>query len=164
MNWEITHPITEEEAAQIAQFQVDMAMESENLALDPGIVMRGVLMAMEDPMGKGRYYLVRTSETYTVEEGLILPAGTVAGSLFVTREWSDWHGEWYWWVQSVYVRPTFRRMGAYKALYANVVEEAKRANIHEIRLYVDRDNVRAQKTYQSQGMKESHYLLYEHAL
>lgn len=164
MNWNITHPTSEEEAAQIAQFQVDMAKESESLILDPNIVMRGVLMAMEDPSGKGRYYVAKTTEPYTVEEGLTLPAGTVAGSLFVTREWSDWHGEWYWWVQSVYVRPTFRRMGAYRALYAKVVEEAKRANIHEVRLYVDRDNTRAQQTYQALGMQESHYLLYEHAL
>ena len=30
-----------------------------------------------------------------------------------------------------------------------------------LRLYVDRNNFNAQKVYQSLGMRESHYLMYE---
>lgn len=161
MQWNITHPMDENDAAQIAQFQVDMAEESEGLTLDPAIVMRGVMMGMEDPNAKGRYYIARTTEPVQVADNLILPAGTIAASLFVTREWSDWHAEWYWWIQSVYVRPLFRRQGAFRAMHQTVVEQAKRANVHEVRLYVDQTNTRAQQTYQAQGMHPSHYLLYE---
>jgi len=161
VNWIITNPMNEEEAQQIAQFQVDMAEESEGLQLDPAVVLRGVMMGMEDPNAKGRYLIAKTTEPVRVADDLILPAGTMAGSLLMTREWSDWHSEWYWWIQSVYVRPIFRRQGAYRALYQEVVNQAKRANIHEVRLYVDRDNHRAQQTYQALGMHESHYLLYE---
>ncbi|MBR3859526.1 MAG: GNAT family N-acetyltransferase [Bacteroidaceae bacterium] len=31
------------------------------------------------------------------------------GSLMLTREWSDWNNQWYWWIQSVYVTPEHRR-------------------------------------------------------
>lgn len=164
MLFNITHPQTESEAADIARFQVEMADESEGLKLDPAIVLRGVQMAMEDPSTKGRYFIAKTTEDFEAEPGLIIPQGSVVGSLFVTREWSDWHCEWYWWIQSVYVRPLFRRKGVFKAMHTAVVEQARRANIHEVRLYVEHTNARAQSTYQSVGMHQSHYLLYEQEL
>lgn len=164
MEWNITQAMNEDDASQIARFQVDMAEESEGLTLDPAVVFRGVMMGIEDPNAKGRYLLARTTEPVKVADDLILPVGTIAGSLFITREWSDWHCEWYWWIQSVYVRPLFRRQGAYHALCNEVVDQARRANIHEVRLYVDSENTSAQKTYQSQGMHQSHYLLYEQEL
>ena len=46
-------------------------------------------------------------------------------------------------------------------MYQYVRELAKQNDIACLRLYVDRENERAQKTYQAQGMHESHYLLYE---
>jgi len=132
----------------IARFQVEMASESEGTELDLETVIKGVSMAIDDPT-KGTYMLACT------------PEGKVAGSLFLTKEWSDWHATWYWWIQSVYVRPEYRRQGAYHSLYEHVRNLAKEAGITCLRLYVDNTNFRAQKTYQAQGMHESHYLLYE---
>ena len=149
MEWTVTHPVTLEDAASIAQFQVLMAKETEGVELDLSVVNRGVEQAMADPEIKGRYFIAKTSD------------GKVVGSLFVTREWSDWHCEWYWWIQSVYIHPDFRRQGIYRSMYAQVTKEAEEAGVHQVRLYVERTNLRAQKTYQSQGMQESHYLLYE---
>ncbi len=163
MTFRITHPQNQEECAQIAQFQVDMALESEGTTLDKETVMRGVQMAVEEPEAKGRYYIAKTTEDFTVGE-INYPAGTVVGSLFVTREWSDWHCEWYWWIQSVYVHPHFRRMGAYHTLYDEVINQAQEAGIHEVRLYVDKGNVKSQDTYMHLGMQESHYLLYTREL
>jgi ribosomal protein S18 acetylase RimI-like enzyme len=163
MTFHITHPKTQEECARIAQFQVDMAWESEGAKLDKNIVLRGVQMAVEDPEAKGRYYIAKSSEPLSMGE-TTYPAGTVVGSLFLTREWSDWHCEWYWWIQSVFVNPHFRRMGAYRALYDEVIRQAKEKNVHEVRLYVDKENVKSQATYQHLGMQESHYLLYTREL
>jgi GNAT superfamily N-acetyltransferase len=79
----------------------------------------------------------------------------------VTFEWSDWrNGDW-WWLQSVYVVPEHRRHGVFRALYADVERRAiERADVVGIRLYVERDNARAQRTYASLGMHEDHYRMY----
>ena len=90
--------------------------------------------------------------------------GRTIGSLMLTREWSDWNNEWYWWIQSVYVIPEFRRQGVYKAMYQKVKDAAKENNVSQIRLYVDKTNHSAQKVYQNLGMHESHYLMYEENL
>lgn len=150
MNWEIREGNIND-INTIAQFQVDMAQESEGTELELEIVQKGVSLAIEDK-SKGTYMLACTED------------GEVAGSLFLTKEWSDWHATWYWWIQSVYVKPEYRRQGAYRALYRHVKCAATEQKISCLRLYVDNENTRAQKTYQAQGMHESHYLLYEEDL
>ena len=131
----------------IAAFQVAMAMESEGTTLDLERVTRGVTMAMADE-AKGKYIVARID-------------GKAVGSLMLTREWSDWNGEWYWWVQSVYVMPDFRGKGVYRAMYAKVKEMAIEEGVSQIRLYVDKTNHSAQQVYKRLGMKECHYLMYE---
>ena len=139
-----------EDIEAIAGFQVDMAMESEGTLLDKETVTKGVTAAMNDE-NKGCYYVARVE-------------GKAVGSLMLTREWSDWNNGWYWWIQSVYVAPDYRRRGIYKSMYNAVCEDAKQQNIAQVRLYVDKTNTRGQKVYQSLGMTESHYLIYETSL
>ena len=86
----------------------------------------------------------------------------IVGSLMVTTEWSDWRNGFFWWVQSVYVRPEFRRQGVYRALYTEVRIHAKaQPDVCGIRLYVENENEGAQKTYEALGMKKTGYRLYE---
>ena len=139
-----------EDIEVIAGFQVDMAMESEGTLLDKETVIKGVSAAMNDE-NKGSYYVARVD-------------GKAVGSLMLTREWSDWNNGWYWWIQSVYVAPEYRRQGIYRNLYHTVCEDAKKQNVAQVRLYVDKTNIRGQKVYSSLGMQESHYLIYETAL
>ena len=134
----------------IVQFQADMAMESEGCVLDKEKVTKGVTAAMLDD-SKGVYWVAKFEKR-------------PIGSLMLTREWSDWNNEWYWWIQSVYVIPEFRRKGVYKAMYRKVKDTAKANNVSQIRLYVDKTNVSAQKVYQNLGMQESHYLMFEENL
>ena len=131
----------------IARFQVDMAMESEGLALEYERVRRGVQAVMDDE-AKGRYVIAQID-------------GAVVGCLMITREWSDWNCCWYWWIQSVYVVPEHRGRGIYKAMYNKVLDLAKAEGISQIRLYVDKSNSTAQTVYQKLGMAECHYCLYE---
>jgi len=145
-NYEI-HFGTPSDIPSIAQFQVDMAMESEGLPLDLEKVTQGVTHAMEDE-AKGKYVIAYAD-------------GQAIGSLMLTKEWSDWNDQWYWWIQSVYVRPEYRGKGVYRSMYQTVEKAAREAKIPQIRLYVDNTNLRAQKVYQRVGMHESHYLLYE---
>lgn len=139
-----------EDIEAIAGFQVDMAMESEGTLLDKDTVTRGVAAAMNDEQ-KGCYYIARVD-------------GKAVGSLMLTREWSDWNNGWYWWIQSVYVAPDYRRQGVYKSMYQTVCADAKAQNVAQVRLYVDKTNTRGQKVYASLGMHESHYLIYETTL
>ena len=139
-----------EDIENIAQFQVDMAMESEGTQLDKDTVTKGVSAAMADE-NKGLYYIARVD-------------GKAVGSLMLTREWSDWNNGWYWWIQSVYVEPDYRRQGVYKSMYQAVCTDAKQQNVAQVRLYVDKTNTRGQKVYSSLGMQESHYLIYETTL
>ena len=135
---------------EIARFQVDMAMESEGLALDYERVCRGVRAVLDDE-AKGRYVIA-------------LLGGKVVGCLMITREWSDWNSCWYWWIQSVYVLPEYRGRGIYKAMYNKVLDLAKAEGISQIRLYVDKDNSTAQAVYTKLGMAECHYCLYERGI
>ena len=131
----------------ITQFQVDMAFESEGAKLDDGIVRRGVTAVMNDS-NKGSYLVVQKG-------------GEVVASLMITREWSDWNSEWYWWVQSVYVMPEHRGRGLFRSMYAKVKELAAQNGVSQVRLYVERTNLSARQVYERVGMQECHYLMYE---
>ena len=150
MNWKVEKG-TEADAGIIAEFQIDMALESEGAILDRDKILNGVRAGLSDP-AKGTYYIVRTE------------SGETAGSLLVTKEWSDWNNCWYWWIQSVFVKPEYRRQGAFTYLYETVRAFAKQEGSTCLRLYVDRSNRKAQKCYKKQGMDECHYLMYEEVL
>jgi len=150
MNWNI-QKAQAVDAAVIADSQIEMALESEGLALDRETVENGVKAALEDS-SKGLYFVARDE------------SGAVAGSLFLTIEWSDWHNSEYWWIQSVYVQPQFRRQGVFSSLYSFVKQTALSEGVTSLRLYVDKDNRSAQKCYRSLGMDECHYLMYEEKL
>ena len=134
-------------APAIARFQVDMAMESEGYALDYERTLKGVGSVLQDD-NKGRYILAFID-------------GKPVASLMITREWSDWNCCWYLWIQSVYVSPDYRKKGIYKAMYEEVLRLAKSEGVSQVRLYVDKDNKKAQTVYQKAGMSECHYLMYE---
>lgn len=137
---------SEGDVALIAQFQVDMAMESEGLTLDAEKVLNGVSAVMKDN-SKGKYLVARLDEH-------------IIASLMITREWSDWNCEWYWWIQSVYVLPSYRGKGIFSAMYSKVKEMAREEGVAQIRLYVDKENIKARNVYQRLGMNECHYLMY----
>ena len=132
---------------EITRFQIDMAMESEGLALDAERAYRGVRAVLEDE-SKGRYIIARCDEK-------------LVGCLMLTREWSDWNCCWYWWIQSVYVNPSHRGQGIYRRMYNKVLDLAKAEGVTQIRLYVDKTNSPAQTVYQKVGMSECHYCMYE---
>ena len=136
------------DAAVLAEFNAAMALETEGKELLPEVIGAGVRSLLGRP-GSG-FYLV-------AEDG-----GQVVGSLLVTKEWSDWRNGDFWWIQSVYVRPAWRRQGVYKRLYRHVQElAAKDPAVCGFRLYVERENKQAQSTYRTLGMKETRYLVFE---
>jgi len=86
----------------------------------------------------------------------------IVGSLLTTYEWSDWRNGTILWIQSVYVLKEFRRRGVYRNMYAHVKQEVlENENLNGIRLYADKANLTAHKTYQKLGMSPDHYITFE---
>ena len=137
-----------EDCETIASFQERMALATEERRLDPELVRAGVRNALQDPE-RGSYLVAELD-------------GRIVGSLFLTTEWSDWRNGWFWWIQSVWVDEDCRRRGVYRALHDAVRDRARsRGDVTGIRLYVERNNARAQMTYRSLGMGETAYRLFE---
>ena len=136
------------DATEIAEFNINMAKETEGIELIPEIILTGVRKLINnDSLG---YYLVAETNQQIV------------GSLMVTTEWSDWRNGQFWWIQSVYVIPSWRRQGLYRKLYEAVKSLAeKNDNVCGFRLYVEKQNTIAQSTYDNVGMNETHYKMYE---
>ncbi|WP_166423182.1 GNAT family N-acetyltransferase [Paraglaciecola sp. 20A4] len=132
----------------LVNFNQLMAKETEDMELDGDTLTLGVSNLIND-VSKG-FYLVAEVDSQVV------------GSLMVTTEWSDWRNSEFWWIQSVYIVPKFRRKGLYSALYNEVKSLGDKAqNVCGYRLYVERENRVAQRTYEALDMHESHYLMYE---
>lgn len=133
---------------QIVSFQLKMANETENIELDKTTVTSGVSAVVADNT-KGQYYVAELNEK-------------VVGSLLTTYEWSDWRNGTILWIQSVYVLPEFRRKGIYRNLYSYLKQMVlENNNLNGIRLYADKSNETAHKTYQKLGMSPDHYITFE---
>lgn len=143
----VVRPATPDDIEQIVAFNAAMALETEGLRLDLARLRSGVR----------RVFQGDAAAFYRVAE----VGGRVVGQLMVTVEWSDWRDAWVWWIQSVYVAPEARRVGAYRALHGAVVEEARAAGAAGVRLYVDARNTRAMATYAAMGMDGEHYRVFE---
>jgi len=135
------------DAPVITGFQVNMAWETEKLALAGETVTSGVNAVFQNP-ALGQYWVAE-------EEG------DVVASLLITFEWSDWRNSWVWWIQSVYVMSEHRRKGIFRTMYSHIRSEAEKLGIPGLRLYVERNNASAIKTYESLGMNREHYTLFE---
>jgi len=132
----------------MAQFNVALAQESERLTLELARVRAGVEALLRDP-AKGTYFVA-------------VIGGNVVGQLLITHEWSDWRNGDYWWLQSVYVHPEFRRRGVFKALFDFIqTKAAGTAGVCGLRLYMENNNSRARAAYCRLGMTETHYHVFE---
>jgi ribosomal protein S18 acetylase RimI-like enzyme len=68
----------------------------------------------------------------------------------------------FWWIQSVYVLPGARRSGVFRALLRHVEQlAAGDPGVCGIRLYVERENIRAQATYRHCGLDDAGYVVME---
>lgn len=136
------------DAETIANHNVAMAMESERKELDFFTVLKGTKAVVKDPH-KGFYLVAETG-------------GRLVGQLMVTLEWSDWRNGNFYWIQSVYVVPEHRRQGIFSALFHHLKEIAReRKNVAGLRLYVEQHNETAKSVYESLGMFDTAYDLYE---
>lgn len=134
--------------SMLVKFNQAMALETEGKYLDTETLQNGVKAVFEDN-AKGFYVVAEKNKQ-------------IVGGLMITFEWSDWRNAWFWWIQSVYVMPDFRGQGVYRRLYEFVKKLAeKKDQIGGFRLYVEKENFRAQKVYEKLGMSQTDYLMFE---
>jgi ribosomal protein S18 acetylase RimI-like enzyme len=132
----------------LVAFQMSLALESENVILDQGILATGLKALFDDPT-KGYYNIAEDD-------------GEPVGCHMVTYEWSDWRNGMVLWLQSVYVREAYRKKGVFRQMYDNLADAIRKdPGLRGLRLYVDKSNERAMKTYEKMGMDGSHYTVYE---
>jgi ribosomal protein S18 acetylase RimI-like enzyme len=131
----------------IVNFNMEIARETENINLSHQKLTDGVIALFEDD--KKGFYIVAECD------------GSVVGQTMITYEWSDWRNSIFWWIQSVYVLPDYRKIGVFRSIFEQIKSMATQSNVCGLRLYVVKDNTIAKKAYQSLGMNESHYDLYE---
>ena len=138
------------DANTIADFQISMAMETEGLALDRNVLIKGIDALLADP-SKGYYYLILVDEK-------------PVGSLMITFEWSDWRNGNIWWIQSVFIEKDFRGQGLFRTMYDSIKAEVSAdPDICALRLYVFKDNQHAKAVYKAIGMTGDHYEIFEWA-
>lgn len=144
--WMVT-PAVSGDATTLARFNVQLALETENLRLPEATVLSGVLHGLARAP-EVRYLVARQAAD-----------GSAVGQLMLTREWSDWRDGWIWWIQSVYVDGAFRRKGVMRALFGHVREMAlvNSEPVVLIRLYAEEHNSLAGAFYQRVGMFDEGY-------
>lgn len=134
--------------ADLVKFNRNMALETEGLELDAEKLTKGVTAVFDRP--ENGFYVVTEID------------GEIIGGLMVTYEWSDWRNARQWWIQSVFIKPTYRGRSLYTKMYDFVKKLAEAdGNVCGFRLYVEENNVKAQAVYEKVGMSRSHYLMYE---
>ena len=139
---------TRDDVPYLADCNIAMAYESEKKHLDRDVLTRGIVAVFDHP--ERGFYVVAECE------------GKAVGSLLITHEWSDWRNGGWWWIQSVYVMPDARRGGVFSAMYREIETRAQAsAGVIGLRLYVEKENSRAQATYSALGMEPAYYSLYQ---
>lgn len=132
----------------IVDFQLSLAMETENIQLDRSIVTDG-LNAVFNDISKGTYYVAEAD-------------GAIVGCHLITFEWSEWRNGTVWWLQSVYVKESHRKHKVFSTMYDHLKQLIQQdPSVLGLRLYVDKSNARAQNVYKSIGMNGEHYTVFE---
>ena len=142
---------TAAEARKLADFNRELAMETEGLALAESTAMAGVVALMGHP--ERGFHLVAEVD------------GALAGCLLVTFEWSDWRNKTFWWISSHYVKPELRGRGVYDAMDAKLRElAAQDGGVCGFRTYVHKGFKPAQDVCRNLGMVEKEYVVFEDML
>jgi ribosomal protein S18 acetylase RimI-like enzyme len=123
-------------------FTLQEAREAEGTELNVEAVRRGVRGAFEDPP-LARYWVAEA------------PNGHVAASTSIVTEWSNFHGGWYWWIQSLYIVPEHRGGGLVEILLDHLAQAAHHAGALDLRLYAHAANERALSAYRRCGFQSA---------
>lgn len=130
----------------LVAFTLQEAREAEDAKKSVDAVTRGVESSIEDPR-LATYWVAESSD------------GRVVASISVVTEWSNFHGGYYWWIQSLFIVPEHRGQGLVELLLENLVNAAGVAGAFDLRLYAHKSNQRALQAYRRCGFKAAPYVI-----
>lgn len=128
----------------LIEFTVEEAREAENVTKIPETLERGISAALHDSSIATYWVLVDENDC---------PCGNVSA----VKEWSDWNAGYYWWIQSMYIKPEYRGQGLMAKLINVVEDEMRRKGGLELRIYVHESNTIAKRAYEKIGFNDSSY-------
>ena len=120
---------------KLVEFTAAEAREAEGDTKNMKTLADGIKAALED--GSIAMYWVLVNED-----------NQPVGSASALKEWSDWNAGYYWWIQSMYIRPDYRGKGYLDLLLDAIQLEMKKQNGLELRLYVHENNQAAIRAYE----------------
>ena len=83
---------------QLVEFTAAEAREAEGHTKETKTLKIGIKTALEED-SIAMYWVLMNQNNETV------------GSASALKEWSDWNAGYYWWIQSMYIRPDYRGKG-----------------------------------------------------
>jgi len=129
---------------KLVEFTLSEANEAEGLSKNSEIAREGIRAALKDD-SVAIYWVLQDSNN------------EVVGNISVVKEWSNWNAGYYWWIQSLYIKPEHRGRGYMKELIQTVKESARQRKGLDLRLYVHKNNKRAISAYLRTGFVDSDY-------
>jgi len=130
----------------LVAFTVREAHEAEGIDSDEAAVRRGVQGAFRNPH-LATYWVAETSDS------------RVVASTSIVTEWSDYHGGYYWWIQSLYIVPEHRGGGLVELLVNHLASAAEAFGALDLRLYAHSSNERALRAYRRCGFTVAPYVI-----
>jgi GNAT superfamily N-acetyltransferase len=142
MNFEVRRAVLAD-LDDLIDFTIEEAREAEGITKSRDDVREGVGFGLKDD-AVAMYWVLGNDSA-------------LAGRISIVKEWSDWNAGYYWWIQSMYLKPEFRGKGWMEKLMGTVRQAARDGGALELRLYVHRNNHKAIRAYQKVGFAESEY-------
>lgn len=136
---------------KLISFAIAEASEAEITARSSELIREGVRIGLEND-SIAMYWVLE-------KEG-----PEVIGNVSVVKEWSNWNAGYYWWIQSMFLKPEYRGKGLMDKLIEAIREAAQQEEAVELRLYVHNKNKRAIKAYRNSGFSNSNYRIMRMAI
>jgi ribosomal protein S18 acetylase RimI-like enzyme len=133
-----------DDLGQLVELTLSEAKEAEGISKDPDKAREGIRVALEDE-SVAIYWILESSDN------------GIVGNISVVEEWSNWNAGYYWWIQSLYIKPEHRGRGLMEKLIGTVTDSAIQAHALDLRLCVHKNNLRAIKAYRKAGFMDSDY-------
>ena len=134
----------------LVKFTAAEALEAEGHTKDTKTLESGINTALADPSIAMYWVLINAD-------------GQPVGSASALKEWSDWNAGYYWWIQSMYIRPSDRGKGHSILLLETIKSEMIRHSGLALRLYVHEKNQAAIRAYEKANFVFSQYRIMTHS-
>ena len=135
---------TLEDVNDLADYGCSLVWDSEGKTMDKAFISGAITRNLTNP--KGNYYLIAFDNNH--------PEKKSVGTTMITHEMSVEQGGLICWIHAVYVSAEARRLGVFTKLYDYVRQKSEADPLVKcVRLYVEFNNIPAQKAYDKLGMR-----------